>query len=838
MSAHQPPPQLVSFLRYLAHRPWKTMCVVLLLSIAAGIAGAGLQIRAQMEDLFPGTTPNIQRMKQLEKRLGYTSQIRYMIASPDREANIRFASDLVEQVEAHPQVLRVDFRRNIQFFRKNALLFLPMDELVKLRKRVKARVRKAVARDLGPFDDEDDSADGDDDDDEFDDEFDDGFDDGFGDDTTGKSDDPAEAGVSGLAMPDEQEVRRKFGLSHFGELPISDDGTLIGFRIYPTISPDDVEASYKLAQDIDAMVAQLDPDSYHPQLHFAVDGGFHRRINMMLDVKSDLKTTSIVAGIVILLLIVLYFGRIRSVLFVMLPMGAGVLWTVGISRVAVGNLNTITSFIFTILFGLGVDFAIHATSRYFELRGTGLEVEDAAVEAVARLGRAMVSAAVTTSMTFLSLSFLDFRGFSQFGIIAGFGIPICLVAVALIFPPLAVLADRLWKEPPGWSPSRMSGVPGFLKTRRAGLFSMGVLIAVMLALTPLIPGVHLQADLTDVQTPEPMETRLLALHYALKVDPLTAQPIIISTETTEEAREIHDHLTANRDSYPALENFVSLFSFLPDNQAEKLPIIADIRETIQRKKGAMEGEAREDAERAMEYLAPAMFTQEALPAWVKTRFTDADDQMGRVLFLFSDAIVTDAGDIRRVLDQLDVLDVNGRQVPTVGSFYIAHDAYELVRSEGPMAVALGATAVFLLLLLDLRSFRLALLAFIPLPVGVAIFLGLSRLAGWPLNIFNMVILPTFFGIGVDTSIHLIHRVRNARRRDPGIGREKLVRLVASTGAAAGMSAITTGAGFACLMLATNPGVASIGKLAPVGIGVCFLSSVVIVGGVLVMRPRR
>ena len=821
----------------LVRRPVLCLVVLALVTAGAGVLAAGLTIRAQMEDLFPGTTPHIQRMKELEQRLGYTSQMRFMVSSPDRDANIRFATDLVELIEAHPEVLRVDFRRDISFFRKNALLFLPPEELERIRERVKQRVRDAVADELGPFDDED-PGEGSEPDEDLE-EGDDGFDDGFGDAPAAAQNKGSVADKDGrLDIPDEGEVRRRFGLQHFAKLPISEDGTLIGFRVYPAVSPDDVEESYRLWQDITAMVGSLNPASYHPELHFAVDGGYHRRISMMLAVKRDLTRTSIVAGVVILLLVMLYFGRVRSVLFIMLPMGAGVAWTIGLSRLAVGSLNTITSFIFTILFGLGVDFAIHATSRYFELRGTGLSVGPAAVQATARLGRAMFSAALTTSVTFLSLSLLDFKGFSQFGIIAGFGIPLCLLSVMLTFPPLAVLADRLSPEPPGWSPSRLSGVPAFLRSTRARWGSLLAVTAVLAAVSPALPGIGLEPDLTAVQTPEPPETRLLALQYAFKVDPLTAQPIIIVTGTREEAREIHQHLTDNRDRYPALVSFFSLFSFLPQDQARRIPIIADIRQTIERKRGALEGQMALDADRAMEFLHPERFTEEDLPGWVKERFTDAEGETGRVLFLFSDAIVTDAGDIGRVLQQLDVLNVNGREVPTVGSFYIAHDAFDLVRREGPIAVGLAALAVFLVLLADLRSLRYALTAFVPLPIGVAIFLGVCQLAGWPLNIFNMVILPTFFGIGVDTSIHLIHRVRDARRARPALSALETAREIASTGAAAGMSAITTGAGFACLMLAENPGVASIGRMAPVGIGVCFLSSVIIVGACLCLEKRR
>ena len=86
----------------------------------------------------------------------------------------------------------------------------------------------------------------------------------------------------------------------------------------------------------------------------------------------------------------------------------------------------------------------------------------------------------------------------------------------------------------------------------------------------------------------------------------------------------------------------------------------------------------------------------------------------------------------------------------------------------------------------------------------------------PLNLFNIVVLPTVLGIGVDTSIHLVHRLRDG---------EPVSRVFRKTGSAALVSAATTALGFASLLVVSNEGLRSIGLVAVIGI-VCITVSTI------------
>lgn len=828
------------FLRFVVARPVGTLVLVALLTAGSVGLGMQLQIRATMEELFPESTPHIRRVKELQSWLGYTSQIKLIFSSPDAAANQRFVDDLCERLRGHSDIQRLECRRDITFFRRNALLYLGVADLEELLVRVRARVRRGVARELSLDDEEgpslaEEGAAVDLDEDFGDDSLDEAF---------GESDrEGLEAGSEELLADgdflSEEELRERFGQVRLSEYLTNADGTLVGINLFPSISPDDVGRSSLLFADIRGVINELGMSSYHPEMRYGVDGGYHRRINEMEAVQRDLARASVLGGVLVLLLLILYFGKFRAVLFVVVPLMTGIGWTMGAAYLMVGYLNAITAFIITILFGLGVDFSIHAVSRYFEERSAGRSPEDAIVSAMTHLGRPMWWAAATTSATFLSLSFLDFRGFSQFGLIAGVGVVLCFVALYVVLPPLVVVVNRFKHEGVGRFGRMMGGAPWFAATARRAGWTLVVTLVVVAGLGPGVMGTYLDSDLSRVETPMNGWNKQLCQRYRAEVESLSSVPIVLQTESYDEAAEVYRELKSHLSSYRRLQEVQALPGFVPDLQAEKLALVREIRRTIEKKRGALSGEDARAAERAMEFLSPAAFGPGDLPQWVLEKFTDASGQIGRVVFLFADVVLTNSLDIGDVLSETDVMAIAGKSYPTTASYYIGFDVYDVVSREGPWALAIAGCAVFFVLLIDLRNFRRALMTFLPLPLGMVAFLGLCTYAGWPLNVFNMVVLPIFFGIGIDTSIHLVHRGREELRAATAEGRAPdLGRAIGSAGAAAGMSSLTTAAGFSAMLIASNPGLASIGRMAPVGIFLCYLVAVGVTGSLLWLEVRK
>jgi predicted RND superfamily exporter protein len=125
--------------------------------------------------------------------------------------------------------------------------------------------------------------------------------------------------------------------------------------------------------------------------------------------------------------------------------------------------------------------------------------------------------------------------------------------------------------------------------------------------------------------------------------------------------------------------------------------------------------------------------------------------------------------------------------------------------------------VLLTLWLAFRTWRDVVLSLTTLVFTGLVLHLLMTLTGWSWNMLNLTALPLLLGMGVDFSIH----IQLALRRHHGD-----VALVSrSIGRALLLAGSTTVAGFASLALASNAGIAGLGKVCAVGIVCAMLTAI-------------
>jgi predicted RND superfamily exporter protein len=143
-----------------------------------------------------------------------------------------------------------------------------------------------------------------------------------------------------------------------------------------------------------------------------------------------------------------------------------------------------------------------------------------------------------------------------------------------------------------------------------------------------------------------------------------------------------------------------------------------------------------------------------------------------------------------------------------------------------VAVVAGTIAVFLLLLVDLRSLRHTALAMVPLVMGVLWMVGAMRLLGLSFNFANLVAVPLVIGVGIDNGVHIMHRIRLE-------GSEGMHVVVRHTGRAILIASLTTMIGFGSLSLASHRGLASLGMVLLLGVGSCLATSTLVLPNLLI-----
>jgi predicted RND superfamily exporter protein len=154
----------------------------------------------------------------------------------------------------------------------------------------------------------------------------------------------------------------------------------------------------------------------------------------------------------------------------------------------------------------------------------------------------------------------------------------------------------------------------------------------------------------------------------------------------------------------------------------------------------------------------------------------------------------------------------------------------LVSSEGPLIVVLTFLGIFVLVIIDRRDVQQATWVLVPLIAALLLTFGIMIVLGWRVNFFNMVVLPSLLGLGVDHGVHYYRRWRELECHTADTQLELFEPITVAT--------LTTIMGYAGMAFAHHPGLRSIGNLAIVGLSCTWLTSLVLLPGLLGWRESH
>ncbi|MDC0945946.1 MMPL family transporter [Nitrospinaceae bacterium] len=142
----------------------------------------------------------------------------------------------------------------------------------------------------------------------------------------------------------------------------------------------------------------------------------------------------------IIIYVFIVFRNPRTVFFILLPVIAGSIWTLGIMELTGLKLNMANLVILPLILGIGVVNGIHITHRYRE------EKDKNSVVLGKSTGQAVILSSLTTMIGFGSMMVADHYGVFSLGLVLTLGVFCCLVASITFLPALLKLsAAKGWK---------------------------------------------------------------------------------------------------------------------------------------------------------------------------------------------------------------------------------------------------------------------------------------------------------------------------------------------------------------------------------------------------------
>lgn len=823
--------RLHGWIRIVVRYPFLFLGAALLISIGSILLASKLTIDPDFAHLIPESYPSVQSLEKIRETIGAGDvSIDLAIESPSFEANLAFAEAVIppamllrDSVQNDPIFVRQELRRDTEFMANNGLYFATDDELNTLTTWLEDKIVE-VKLEANPF---------------------------F------------------FSLDDEEEVEEDTDAETLEEVYnqivgpeylVNSDSTILVARFFVAGSSTDVGYIESIYAQLENVIQTVRPASYHPDMETYLAGRLWRYRTEIRAIIDDVIGSFGAGAMAVLLVLMAYFFvkaiqlRGRNAIWSQLarapvtaaligiPLLMSLAWTAAIGFLVFETLNLFSSTLGLVLFGLGIDYGIHFYARYIEERGSGHSVSDAIEKTFMSTGQAIAVGALTTAAALFVLMAADFKGFSEFGFLAGTGVLIALICTLHILPALLVICER-WKilhferEHPA-----QQSVTGLLVGARGLLVGCIAVTAVALFMAPRTEFEYRFGVLEPVYEDWAALNAKAASAYT---DFNRRNPAYIVVDHPEEALSVAQALrqrmeedtvlqVIDADSFRTtirdVETLQDRFPLTPERQNQRIQRIALIRDSLLTDPVFAGDQSVDRIRRAAQTRTP--ITVEDVPEIISRRFISKSGELGGYITIVPAVGLSDGRKSMAFAEDVsNIVTEDGKTYHAGSTSIVAADVLRLMQQESPYMVLATLVIVMLLMWINFGQFRWALLAMLPLIVGIIWLILFMQFFGMRLNFYNLFVIPAIIGIGNDAGAHLVHRYR-----EEGAG--ALWHTLRSTGEHVTMGAVTTMVGFSGLLLSFHPGLNTVGSLAVVGIGTTLLAALLFLPALIQVLEDR
>ncbi len=829
-------------------RPGVVFLATFLAVLLAGWIGSRIRLDTDILALVPQGDRAVDSFKDALRMFGGADYVAVLIEAPaGRTADEyqEFADLFAEKAAAVAGVRQVEHRLGgspelLELFRKHALLFLPPEDLPRLRDKLSdASIRRQVADDRRILENPSSP---------------------FVKDLV--RNDPLGIGplLWGRLLRGKGSLRLRPTDGYF----MSEDETALLVLVKPQRSAQDMGFTARLVADLNeaerltrqSLQGGGVPDVEGVRVDYA--GSYITALHDSNLIKGDMKLTAVISLVGVLGLYLVGYRRFGALLYSSVPLVVGQVLTFAVAALLFERLNSASSGFVAMVMGLGTDFTIVMYARYVEERRLGLPLAEATRLMMGEGALGMFTGAITSAGTFYSMCVTRFRGLWELGFLIGTGILLSMIAILFLLP-----AMIQWNE----SRPRRRDVLRKLHIQSFGferLISLSVrhpvaTLAVLGSVTALAGAaawnIGFSDNIRDLRSSNnrgSLAQERMARKFGGDLNFMIAVVEASSMDAAvEKVRGVLRRAGPFLES-GALRGTDSIVDYLPDRESQ-MKVVRALREGAT---GDFDPDRIEASFRRA--LDKSGFREDAFDGYLREfraslsrteplRLEDLHGHgLGETLQRYVRPVEEPGGSGGRYRAAVylfpqegrwrreappglvDALQAGDPDVTVTGINVVSKRLRDIFARDAKIAIGVGLVLVSLLLWLDFRSKRLMLLANLQVLGGVVWMLGTMTLTGVEMNFVNCFVATMILGVGVDYGIHLIHRMRlNGGVVDAG---------VLETGKAVAMAALTNIVGFGSLALSNYPGLRSVGIISCVGSLACLVTALTLVPAMLAL-PR-
>jgi len=523
-------------------------------------------------------------------------------------------------------------------------------------------------------------------------------------------------------------------------------------------SPFESKLQVRLLNDIETEFQRI-VVAYPTALRLDLSGVNRLAVAMERRVRADVNFISAVSISVVFGFFLLVFHSLRQLFIaIIVPLG-GFAVAMAAAVTSSAPVHGVTIGFGFVLIGVAIDYPIHLMNHY-SLRKNDTTPR----ESLKRIRGSLLFSGLTTTLAFSSLCLSDFPGLAEMGRFGAIGVPAALLLTILCLP--AFLSGPVVATPvQRWLVTGFARLVGWLRLRRGA-----AIIVLVCFVTIAFSGI---ARLRWDDDPSSLLVTDPAIHAESErarrwITDFDGGRFVVGFAQNAEGAvalnsRIHHRLRRVIEA-GELEGVGSLHAFLWPETLQRANLKAfretpDLGDRIDRafsRNGFRRGAFASFESSIAEPASPPLRIEdiEASPlARVLDSLVELDGRWAVLTFLRG---VRSGSAIESALDGMEGVHYLDQQE-------IVSDVYERYRRSTTWMVMIGAVVVLLVLMARYRSFRRALLAFLPAALGVSCTLGLFGLFGVAVNVASAVSLLVVLGMGVDYGIFAVDSTGETER---------------------------------------------------------------------------
>ncbi|MBN2573018.1 MAG: hypothetical protein JXP73_00495, partial [Deltaproteobacteria bacterium] len=313
--SNEPDSTSARYCRFVSRHASAILVVAVAIFALAAFLASRLDLKTAFSELLPSDDPGVVALDKTQKRMGDMSLLLVGVRSPDKQANLRYAEKLTQEIRDLPEsivsLVTYHVRDLKAFFEKNKWLYVAESDLEEIRD----RLRKEIGKRKNPL-------------------------------FIDLSDDDEESVDAMRARLTKQDrLAGQFPDGVFSNR----DGTYVWIAALPPGGIFGERGGEALFRAATRLVQKNDPRAFHPQMTAFVGGPVATAIASREAVERDILWVTITCLSIVGISIAVFFRRLRSLPLIAASAMIGTVMAFAVAEIAFGYVNSSTAFLGSII---------------------------------------------------------------------------------------------------------------------------------------------------------------------------------------------------------------------------------------------------------------------------------------------------------------------------------------------------------------------------------------------------------------------------------------------------------------------------------------------------------